>query len=483
MSLPLPLEAGSSPLTRGKRNGRDGGSRRTGLIPAHAGKTARSRRTWSWTWAHPRSRGENEREELTRQLHPGSSPLTRGKRPIRAVQLSCSGLIPAHAGKTRRPWPRPSTGGAHPRSRGENLPPGAGIEGRAGSSPLTRGKHSAPARGVQALRLIPAHAGKTSPRRWGGRRSPAHPRSRGENAGLPVTCSRWRGSSPLTRGKRPDGGVGVPAERLIPAHAGKTAPPRPRPSSPGAHPRSRGENSVTALRYSTWPGSSPLTRGKHRVLLGDLEEAGLIPAHAGKTSTCGRRSTSWTAHPRSRGENLKQIARDVNKSGSSPLTRGKPHRQRTVHPRERLIPAHAGKTSRPRLRSRRPRAHPRSRGENSNVVRVAHNAQGSSPLTRGKQRQAAVFQGRGRLIPAHAGKTRTRTSSISASRAHPRSRGENWLIASTQIVRPGSSPLTRGKPARAAAIGPLLGLIPAHAGKTLPDLRFYRADRSDLGKP
>ena len=27
------------------------------------------------------------------------------------------------------------------------------------------------------------------------------------------------------------------------------------------------------------------------------------------------------------------------------------------------------------------------------------------------------------------------------------------------------------------------GLIPAHAGKTLPDLRFYCADRSDLGKP
>ena len=28
-----------------------------------------------------------------------------------------------------------------------------------------------------------------------------------------------------------------------------------------------------------------------------------------------------------------------------------------------------------------------------------------------------------------------------------------------------------------------LGLIPTHAGKTLPDLRLYRADRSDLGKP
>ena len=47
----------------------------------------------------------------------------------------------------------------------------------------------------------------------------------------------------------------------------------------------------------------------------------------------------------------------------------------------------------------------------------------------------------------------------------------------------GSSPLMRGK---LAVVLPLLfgdGLIPAHAGKTLPVLRFYRADRSDLGKP
>ena len=47
----------------------------------------------------------------------------------------------------------------------------------------------------------------------------------------------------------------------------------------------------------------------------------------------------------------------------------------------------------------------------------------------------------------------------------------------------GSSPLTRGKQGQVATPGVVPGLIPAHAGKTLPDLRFYRADRSDLGKP
>ena len=30
-------------------------------------------------------------------------------------------------------------------------------------------------------------------------------------------------------------------------------------------------------------GSSPLTRGKHKQLGGDINDLGLIPAHAGKT--------------------------------------------------------------------------------------------------------------------------------------------------------------------------------------------------------
>ena len=68
-------------------------------------------------------------------------------------------------------------------------------------------------------------------------------------------------------------------------------------------------------------------------------------------------------------------------------------------------------------------------------------------------------------------------------RAHPRSRGENACIAVKCGGWFGSSPLTRGK--RSELLQARRGgrLIPAHAGKTLPDLRFYCADRSDLGKP
>ena len=50
---------GSSPLTRGKRWEQSEIKTTSGLIPAHAGKTATFRSFGPGTWAHPRSRGEN----------------------------------------------------------------------------------------------------------------------------------------------------------------------------------------------------------------------------------------------------------------------------------------------------------------------------------------------------------------------------------------------------------------------------------------
>ena len=70
------------------------------------------------------------------------------------------------------------------------------------------------------------------------------------------------GSSPLTRGKRPDDDAGTVKFGLIPAHAGKTRPFRMLFQGDRAHPRSRGENTPTTARPLTVTGSSPLTRGK-----------------------------------------------------------------------------------------------------------------------------------------------------------------------------------------------------------------------------
>ena len=189
------------------------------------------------------------------------------------------------------------------------------------------------------------------------------------------------------------------------------------------------------------------------------------------------------AHPRSRGENQTGAHRRCPRGGSSPLTRGKRSVQFTEGSATGLIPAHAGKTK-PTARTTRGRgAHPRSRGENAGSRRCGQRPQGSSPLTRGKPSSSSARVSAIGLIPAHAGKTNKVILEGVVGRAHPRSRGENLLTPDKDEMIPGSSPLTRGKLGRWGL--PLLSgrLIPAHAGKTLPDLRFYRADRSDLGKP
>ena len=197
-------------------------------------------------------------------LTDGSSPLTRGKPTRRSVMTMRRRLIPAHAGKTPC-FPRSQRDtDAHPRSRGENTRASGASPQSAGSSPLTRGK---PLRGLQRpgpQGLIPAHAGKTQ----------------GTNASR-LTSS---GSSPLTRGKLLGADRALGGRGLIPAHAGKTRPRNHQDQGGGAHPRSRGENFSRPKVTPLLPGSSPLTRGKPRLVGADLPLGRLIPAHAGKTS-------------------------------------------------------------------------------------------------------------------------------------------------------------------------------------------------------
>ena len=112
------------------------------------------------------------------------------------------------------------------------------------------------------------------------------------------------------------------------------------------------------------------------------------------------------------------------------------------------------------------RAHPRSRGENSAWEGQHTPSSGSSPLTRGKHDARLASEILEGLIPAHAGKTVVIMIVGPISWAHPRSRGENKDGAGKDLIRWGSSPLTRGKRTRAARPPTATGLIPAHAGKT-----------------
>ena len=472
------LPGGSSPLTRGKQLvGRDVGPV-VRLIPAHAGKTSRDSSTASKEWAHPRSRGENSGASTRTDPLGGSSPLTRGKPRDVLPSFGAAGLIPAHAGKTPASRRRGPSERAHPRSRGENFAGGVDFGGAGGSSPLTRGKLAA--QPVDALRrgLIPAHAGKTQPTERPSHEPWAHPRSRGENSHSMTPGTSCGGSSPLTRGKLLGADEDAFAGGLIPAHAGKTLGMRTPASSRWAHPRSRGENMIHAMRACCALGSSPLTRGKQATDRDHHRIAGLIPAHAGKTSRGCLRSWSRWAHPRSRGENLRLYGLGAMNEGSSPLTRGKRGGGRRSRRGGRLIPAHAGKTPASRRRGPSERAHPRSRGENSRGRRGGQSPGGSSPLTRGKRRPRRVVGPPRGLIPAHAGKTTARVAWWSCLRAHPRSRGENFACVDHFRRVRGSSPLTRGKPRRIRDLHARTGLIPAHAGKTCVAPDHQRGDRA-----
>ena len=274
---------------------------------------------------------------------------------------------------------------------------------------------------------------------------PAHPRSRGENTRRSALQSVSSGSSPLTRGKPRFVTGHVLPHRLIPAHAGKTPADLERFSAMTAHPRSRGENAEIILDVLGDDGSSPLTRGKHCRPLWPSCRSRLIPAHAEKTGGACVPCGDVAAHPRSRGENPSFMASAKGRSGSSPLTRGKPLCEGLREEIARLIPAHAGKTRRARLVTWSPKAHPRSRGENRDQLRYRLYDPGSSPLTRGKPRGRAHRPPSRRLIPAHAGKTADVKARSPSAPAHPRSRGENTARAVAARVGGGSSPLTRGK--------------------------------------
>ena len=199
-------------------------------------------------------------------------------------QVGSIRLIPAHAGKTSGRSEAPLQRATHPRSREENIDAWQLPERHVGSPPLARGKPQQGRESSDCARLIPAHAGKTSFRGRTSRLCPVHPRSRGENEfGWPLP-DLTSGSSPLTRGKPRQYSVERWQERLIPAHAGKTCFSSARRGRQTAHPRSRGENLMRCRTLVAASGSSPLTRGKPALKLTGLIDWGLIPAHAGKTS-------------------------------------------------------------------------------------------------------------------------------------------------------------------------------------------------------
>ena len=172
-----------------------------------------------------------------------------------------------------------------------------------GSPPHTRGKHCHILIRFPLRRITPAHAGKTIQKHNTPYKPQDHPRTRGENHSKSLLLPVLAGSPPHTRGKQKGANIVNYADRITPAHAGKTFPSWLSPCFFQDHPRTRGENSVLIHQIGALPGSPPHTRGKQPPVCSLQNGHRITPAHAGKTGRSHETNIMVQDHPRTRGEN------------------------------------------------------------------------------------------------------------------------------------------------------------------------------------
>ena len=195
----------------------------------------------------------------------------------------------------------------------------------------------------------------------------------------------------------------------------------------------------------------------------------IIPAHAGQTTRVRYGRQAASDHPRACGANpcLVNVVSDC--AGSSPRMRGKLATRICRTANQRIIPAHAGQTMAEPGFLATITDHPRACGANPTPIRPIIAGVGSSPRMRGKPRRRGRHALRGRIIPAHAGQTSSTYTESSWITDHPRACGANPQIFTDKEYMIGSSPRMRGKLHQVQRATYADRIIPAHAGQTPPD--------------
>ena len=152
---------GSSPRMRGSQGILDEHKVQWGIIPAHAGLTSHHHMERPACRDHPRACGAHAQCRRGSGTNPGSSPRMRGS-PIGAKDRPWEeGIIPAHAGLTARKSRRFTIRRDHPRACGAHLNTPAFAWLFQGSSPRMRGSHRGKDKSLVRAGIIPAHAGLT----------------------------------------------------------------------------------------------------------------------------------------------------------------------------------------------------------------------------------------------------------------------------------------------------------------------------------
>ncbi len=170
---------GTSPLTRGDPLSFPPALPPRRNIPAHAGRPDRPGPDPEVTGEHPRLRGATQTPARIVPMDKGTSPLTRGDLARGGPPGIGSRNIPAYAG---RPTPSMVTipyRAEHPRLRGATMSERKKSGPKGGTSPLTRGDPGQPGPCSVEARNIPAYAGRPAGKDKVTEPAREHPRLRG----------------------------------------------------------------------------------------------------------------------------------------------------------------------------------------------------------------------------------------------------------------------------------------------------------------
>ena len=206
---------------RGKDGVNDSVQAVTGITPACAGKSEKTRSITTTRRDHPRVCGEMSFAVLIVCIALGSPPRMRGKVHLTAYFFIIWGITPACAGKRMVFAGRKSRTWDHPRVCGEKPASMPRHALRRGSPPRMRGKASQYATSRPAARITPAYAGKSlwsgSVRVWVW----DHPRVCGEKVAVCHDHASGVGSPPRMRGKEEGHPRSQGSQGITPAYAGK----------------------------------------------------------------------------------------------------------------------------------------------------------------------------------------------------------------------------------------------------------------------
>ncbi len=272
------------------------------FIPAGAGNRIASSTSQQESPVHPRGRGEQPTTEIMLTTYAGSSPRARGTAHSAGSDGTPVRFIPAGAGNSQISTASRTASTVHPRGRGEQLAIGQLRVNTDGSSPRARGTDYRSASERNQVRFIPAGAGNSTRQQTARPPPPVHPRGRGEQFSVIVPTAQLSGSSPRARGT-----VMLPTNqrsyyRFIPAGAGNSDDHSLSPGSSPVHPRGRGEQQMSYVRWYGRDGSSPRARGTGSLPAVIAFTRRFIPAGAGNSSQLNSPSTCLSVHPRGRGE-------------------------------------------------------------------------------------------------------------------------------------------------------------------------------------